>query len=81
MNLTVPLTTWLGLTGTPGYLDGFGPVTAVTARQIAAAAADTGATRWCVTVTNEDGWVIGHGCATRRRMRGRRGPGLDDPGA
>ena len=77
VNLTVPLTTWLGLTGTPGYLDGFGPVTAMTARQIAAAAANSGATKWCVTVTNEDGWAIGHGCATRRRARMPRGP---DPG-
>jgi hypothetical protein len=52
---------------------GFGPVDADTTRALAAAAARHPATRWCVTVTDEAGRVIGHGC--RRREHGPRGDG------
>ena len=71
VNLTVPLATLLGITDAPGELGTFGPVTAHTAREIAAAAVDAPAIRWCVTVTGEDGIPIGHGCA-RPVRRGRR---------
>jgi hypothetical protein len=67
VNLTVPLTTLLGLTEGPGELGGFGPITAHTAREVAAAALDSAAVRWCVTVTGGSGEAVGHGCAHRTR--------------
>lgn len=67
VNLTVPLNTLLGMTDSPGELDGFGPITAHTAREFAAGALGAPAVRWCVTVTGESGQAIGHGCATRAR--------------
>jgi hypothetical protein len=65
VNLTVPLSTLLRLTDSPGDLGGFGPITAHTAREIAASALDAAAVRWCLTVTGETGQAIAHGCATR----------------
>ncbi len=63
MNLTIPLTTLLNLADTPGEAAGFGPLDAGTSRTLAAARHP--ATRWCLTVTDETGRVIGHGCAHR----------------
>jgi hypothetical protein len=74
VNLTIPLTTLLGLAETPGELGGFGPITAHTAREVATAALDSSAVRWCVTVTGDSGQAIGHGCAHRTR------PARADPG-
>jgi hypothetical protein len=67
VNLTIPLTTLLGLTDSPGDLGGFGPITAHTAREIAAATLGAPAVRWCVTVIGENSHATGHGCATRTR--------------
>ena len=67
MNLTVPLTTLLGLGQSPGELTGFGPITAFATRDLAARALDAPAVRWCVTVTGENGEPIGHGCAPPSR--------------
>ena len=67
VNLTVPLTTLLGLGQSPGELTGFGPITAFAARDLAARALDAPAVRWCVTVTGENGEPIGHGCAPPSR--------------
>jgi hypothetical protein len=39
VGLTMPLSTWLGLAEEPGLLDGYGPIAAALARQIAADAA------------------------------------------
>ena len=74
VNLTVPLTTLLGLTQIPGELGGFGPITAHTAREVTAAALDSAAVRWCVTVTGDSGQAVGHGCAHGQR------PAPADPG-
>ncbi len=73
VNLTVPLATLLGITDAPGELGAFGPVTAFTARQIATQAMDAPAVRWCVTVTDDTGAPVGHGCARpgRRRRKDR----------
>jgi hypothetical protein len=70
VNLTLPLTTLTGLAGDPGELTGFGPITAHSARLLAASALHTPAVRWCVTVTDAAGHPVGHGCATRRPSRG-----------
>ena len=67
VNLTVPLTTLLGLTESPGELGGFGPITAFTARDLAGRTLNAPLVRWCCTVTGKDGEPIGHGCEVRRR--------------
>ena len=77
INLTVPLTTWLGLADAPGDLAGYGPVTAAISRQILANAGAGPAARWCLTITDGEGTVIGHGCATQRQvgvLTGNRSP-------
>jgi hypothetical protein len=62
LNLTVPLTTLLAANDEPGDVAGFGPVDPQLARELAGAAAANPATRWCVTVTGEDGRAAAHGC-------------------
>jgi hypothetical protein len=69
VNLTVPLTTLLGLNQTPGQAAGFGPLDADTARTLACAAAGHRATRWQITVTAPDGTALAHGTAARRRAQ------------
>jgi hypothetical protein len=63
INLTVPLSTQLGLADRPGEIAGLGPVDPDLARQLTRAAAANPKTTWCVTVTDEHGHAIGHGCA------------------
>jgi hypothetical protein len=62
LNLTIPLTTLLGLAAEPGHAAGFGPVDPALARQLAAAATAHPATRCCLTITTDNGQAIGHGC-------------------
>ena len=62
-NLTIPLVTVLGLADRPGEMPGIGPLDPDLARDLAAAAARTARSTWCVTVTDQDGHAIGHGCA------------------
>ena len=63
VNLTVPLATTLGLADRPGDLAGFGPVDPWLARDLARAAAASPSTKWCITVTDQEGHAIAHGCA------------------
>jgi hypothetical protein len=63
VTLTVPLATVLDLARRPGEIPGIGPVDPWLARDLAAAAAENPRTTWCVTVTDEHGHAIGHGCA------------------
>ena len=63
INLTIPLTTLLGLTSHPGEAAAFGPIDAALARTMAAHAAGNPATTWCITVTDEHGHPTAHGCA------------------
>jgi hypothetical protein len=76
-NLTVPLTTLTSLAGRPGELAGLGPIDPWLARDLATAAAANPKSTWCVTVTDEHGHAIGHGCARPepRNHRKRAGPG------
>jgi hypothetical protein len=64
INLTMPLTTWLGIADGPGVIAGHGPADAWAGRQIAAAIAAGQAGRYCVTVTTGAGQPLGHACAT-----------------
>jgi hypothetical protein len=74
VTLTAPLVTLTRLADRPGELAGLGPVDPWLARDLAAAAAASPATTWCVTATDAEGHAIGHGCA-RPAPRSRAGPG------
>ena len=77
VTLTVPLATLAGLAGRPGELSGLGPVDPWLARDLAAAAAANPKTTWCLTVTDNQGHAIAHGCARPepKSHRKRAGPG------
>jgi hypothetical protein len=79
--LTVPLATVTGLADRPGEIGGIGPVDPWLARDLAAAAARNPRTTWCVTVTDQDGHAIGHGCARPEPSshKKRAGPGPPGP--
>jgi hypothetical protein len=62
-NLTIALPTLLGLADRPGEGHGLGPLDPHLARRLAAAAARSPHSQWCVTVTDPHGYAIGHGCA------------------
>ena len=86
INVTVPLSTLLGTSDTPGEVAAFGPVDPELARELARAAGMHPATRWCVTVTGQHGQAIGHGCAPGRHSApqrpsraGPKGPAQDGP--
>jgi hypothetical protein len=66
INLTMPMSSWLGLANSPGELASYGPVDAVTGRELADAMA--GDTQWCLTLTDQTGRTAAHACA-------RKGPG------
>jgi hypothetical protein len=80
VNLTVPLTTLLGLAEAPGQAAGHGPIDADTARVLACAVAGHRATRWQITVTAPDGTALAHGTASRLPGKGSPGPGGSGPG-
>jgi hypothetical protein len=88
INLTLPLTTWLGQSDSPGYAAGYGPLDATDTRTLANALAADTRTKWCLTFTGPDGRPLAHGCAhtgSRRRLstaaRDRPGGGSrDGPG-
>jgi hypothetical protein len=63
LNLTVPLATLAGEADRPGELSGFGPADPWQARRLAEAALASTGTKVCVTVTDEQGTMTGHGCA------------------
>jgi Domain of unknown function (DUF222) len=77
VTVTVPLTTLLDLADRPGEIPGIGPVDPWLARDLATTAAANPKTTWCVTVTDEQGHAVGHGCARPEpeRLRNAEGPG------
>ncbi len=83
VNLTVPLATLLGLAGRPGQAAGIGPLDPALTRDLARAAARNPKTTWCLTVTDEHGHAIGHGCARpaprNQRARPAATAGPDPP--
>jgi hypothetical protein len=84
VNLTIPLTTLLDLADRPGEISGIGPIDPWLARDLARAAAKNIRTSWCITVTNQYGHAIGHGCgrpeshARRTRRAKQASPGARD---
>ena len=80
VTLTVPLGTATGLVDRPGELAGHGPIDPWLARDLATAAARNPKTTWCVTVTDEHGHAVGHGCARLEPSSRRKRPGPGPPG-
>ena len=62
-DLIIPLATLLGLADRPGEGHGLGPLDPDLCRTLAATAAASPHTTICLTITNNDGIAIGHGCA------------------
>jgi hypothetical protein len=81
LNLTVPLATLAGTTGTPGQLTWLGIITPSQARHLTELAARHPGTRWRVVVVNHSGHAIAVTHVPRSRSPGNRdGPGnRDDP--
>jgi hypothetical protein len=77
VTLTVPLATLTDFADRPGELAVLGPVDPWLARDLAGAAAQNPKTTWCVTVTDEKGHAVGHGCARPepKSHTKRAGPG------
>ena len=63
INLIVTLATLLDLADRPGEIPGIGPDRPGAGPGPGGAAAANPKTTWCVTVTDEHGHAIGHGCA------------------
>jgi hypothetical protein len=63
VNLTVPLSAALGQSERPGEAAGFGAVDPDVARGLVRDAAADPRSTWCVTVTDQRGEPVGHGCA------------------
>jgi Domain of unknown function (DUF222) len=77
VTLTAPLATVTRLAARPGELAGLGPVDPWLTRDLATAAARNPKTTWCLTVTDDQGYAIAHGCAHPEPAshRKRAGPG------
>jgi hypothetical protein len=69
INLTMPMSAWLGQSGAPGELAGYGPADAATCRELASRAGP--GARWCLTLTDLAGRAVAHACAPA----GLAGPG------
>ena len=80
VTLTVPLATVIGLADRPGEISGIGPVDPWLAQDLANAAAANPKTTWCVTVTDEQGHAVGHGCARPEPKSHRKRAGPAPPG-
>ena len=78
VTLTVPEATLTRRADRPAELGGIGPIDPDLARDLAAAAARNPRSTWCVTVTDQDGHAVGHGCA--RPVKRRKPDGHDPPG-
>jgi hypothetical protein len=80
VTLTAPLATVARLADRPGELAGLGPVDPWLTRDLAAAAAANPKTTWCVTVTDDKGHAIGHGCARPEPTSHAKRAGPGPPG-
>ncbi|HEY2277492.1 MAG TPA: DUF222 domain-containing protein [Streptosporangiaceae bacterium] len=65
VNLTMPLSAWLGWTQSPGEVPGFGPLDAADSRALAGLLAQGPGSQWCVTLTGPAGHPVAHACASR----------------
>ena len=72
--VTVPLATLQGPAERPGDSRLLGPLDPALARDLAAAAARSPASRWEITIVDERGYATGHGIARPRRDSGQEPP-------
>jgi hypothetical protein len=79
-HLTVPLATLLELADRPGEIPGLGPVDPWLARDLARTSAASPKTTWCLTVTDDQGQAVGHGCARPEPWRRADQRKTDPPG-
>ncbi len=63
VNITIPVGTLLGWSGTPADVGGWGLLDAGTIRDLIEAAARHPRTRWCTTFTGPGGEAVAHACA------------------
>jgi hypothetical protein len=61
VNLTMPFSTWLGLSRAPGEVTGHGPLDAADSRDLAVILGRNPATRWQLTLTDDNGHPLAHG--------------------
>jgi hypothetical protein len=78
VNLTIPMGTATGHHDRPGEAWELGVLDPALARQLLAAAARSPGSEFCVTVTDDNGYAVGHGCCRpakpARPARPGRGP-------
>jgi hypothetical protein len=70
-NLAFPLLTLLGLAERPGEAHGLGALDPALVRDLTADGARHPGSTFCITVTDQHGYAIGHGCC--KPMRGKKG--------
>jgi hypothetical protein len=63
INMIFPIYTMTGATDNPGQIPGWGAIDPALVRELAGRAAADKRTEWHLTLTDERGWAIGHGCA------------------
>jgi hypothetical protein len=73
-HLVFPMLTLAGVAERPGEAHGLGALDPSLVRALAAAGARHPGSEFCVTVTDEHGLAIGHGCL--RPMRGKKGAAI-----
>jgi hypothetical protein len=80
-NLTFPLLSLLGLAERPGEAHGLGALDPGLVRALAAAGARHPASEFCVTIVDDQGFAIGHGCCKplRRSLAAADGKGPRGP--
>jgi hypothetical protein len=71
--LIIPAATLRNEAENPGEAHGFGAIDPELARRMTAAAARDPRSTWCVTVTDEHGHAVGHGCAKPARKTKKSG--------
>ncbi len=69
----MPLSAWQGRSDRPGEAAGHGPVDADTCRDLARGMSASPATRWCLTITDDNGKAVGHACIPDGRAKGPPG--------
>ena len=79
VNLTLPLTAYLGQSDRPGEIPGHGAADAETCRALAAWLAAHPATRWCLTLTDPEGRAVAHACSPTSPGPPPRPPGPPGP--
>jgi Domain of unknown function (DUF222) len=80
VNLTVPLTTVMGLAWRPGEARGLGALDPDLARKLAEAAARNPHSKFCVTILDDERHAIAHGCGKPIRIRPRKSSRSGKPG-